>query len=156
MTRTREEQLTSREDVSHLTDNRCGFRAPPQTHRNSGAKHLSKSISSNNMVHEKYARALDKHTCRKSINMRQMLMNFPRVPSSDSVVVSDIKNMIAKIVCFIETIIADMRFMLIIGTTSAWRATPGHMFLMSFVGVIKGIVAESCQASTMQQQHQQH
>ncbi len=52
------------------------------------------------------------------MNIRQTLMNFPRVPSSDSVVVSDIKNIMAKMVCFIETSIADMRFMLIIVVVS--------------------------------------
>jgi hypothetical protein len=55
------------------------------------------------------------------MNMRHMLTNFPRVPSSDSVVVSDIKNMMAKMVCFIETRIADMRFMLIIAATKCWQ-----------------------------------
>ena len=60
-------------------------------------------------------------TCRKSMNMRQMLTNLPRVPSSVSVVASDIKNMMAKTVCFIETIIADMRFMLIIAARDYWQ-----------------------------------
>ncbi len=46
--------------------------------------------------------------------MRQMLNICPRVPSSDAVVVSDIKNMMAKTVCFKATMMADMRFMLII------------------------------------------
>ena len=46
--------------------------------------------------------------------MRTTLKICPRVPSSDAVVVSDIKNMMAKTVCLRETIMADMRFMLII------------------------------------------
>ena len=54
-----------------------------------------------------------KPTCRKSMINKQTLKNLPRLPSSDSVVVSDIKNMMAKTVCFIETTMADMRFMLI-------------------------------------------
>jgi hypothetical protein len=48
------------------------------------------------------------------MNIKHTLKNLPRAPSSDSVVVSDIKNIIAKTVCFMETTMADIRFILII------------------------------------------
>ncbi len=47
------------------------------------------------------------------MNIKHTLKNLPRAPSSDSVVVSDIKNIIAKTVCFMETSMADIRFILI-------------------------------------------
>ncbi len=47
------------------------------------------------------------------MNIKHTLKNLPRAPSSDSVVVSDIKNIIANTVCFMETTMADKRFMLI-------------------------------------------
>ena len=48
------------------------------------------------------------------MNIKHTLKNLPRAPSSDSVVVSDIKNIIAKTVCFMDTTMADIRFILII------------------------------------------
>ena len=61
------------------------------------------------------------------MNIKHTLKNLPRAPSSDSVVVSDIKNMIAKTVCFMETTMADIRFILIMA------AKNGRSYVLAMV-----------------------
>jgi hypothetical protein len=68
------------------------------------------------------------------MNIKQILKIFSRVPSSDSVVVSDIKNMMAKTVCFKETAIAVRRFMLSIVVKLSLRS---YAFQLEFENLMK-------------------